>query len=391
MLLKDKIDLVGLKLMLFVLLITSGVIKGFFVKYGVTVPYTELVLAFSVILTSLIAAKRKTTLYIGQDGLVLLQLSSLVILFIYILANIFYSPSQEYFFTKLLYFIIIFYIYICSFFMANDFNFNAFVRQLLYLTIIVNCMFLFDYYYSFNNVESFVSGINYLPVGLLNGLSLILVLHESNKKVKALCFVFFLLTLIVSGARGPLVFYVFIMAIYFIFFCKTRLKYSLYIFGFSVIAIMGFLYFGDGVEILKFVFNSTFNRLFLLFSDSKGASVNVRVEHVQHSLEFINQKMFFGSGFASYGLISSGMDIRSYPHNVLLEIWVELGLLGFVLYSLFIGSGFLMSMQLKNKYLFLSLLFLFINALKSSSYAEQKLMFGVLCIISILYLKRDKT
>lgn len=44
------------------------------------------------------------------------------------------------------------------------------------------------------------------------------------------------------------------------------------------------------------------------------------------------QAPFFGHGIGSFGILYSGQDIRYYPHNIILEIGVEAGLIGVVLF-----------------------------------------------------------
>ena len=55
--------------------------------------------------------------------------------------------------------------------------------------------------------------------------------------------------------------------------------------------------------------------------------------------EFWSENPIFGNGLGSYPILMGHGDIRYYPHNVLAEILVELGLVGLLLYALFLAMA----------------------------------------------------
>lgn len=57
-----------------------------------------------------------------------------------------------------------------------------------------------------------------------------------------------------------------------------------------------------------------------------------RAELFASGIYYWLQAPFFGHGIGSFGILYSGRDIRYYPHNIILEIGVEAGLIGVVLF-----------------------------------------------------------
>jgi len=81
-----------------------------------------------------------------------------------------------------------------------------------------------------------------------------------------------------------------------------------------------------------------------------GGSFEVRLEQWRETWELIKERPIFGSGLSGYQEAvapyhsKSYIEIYLYPHNVLLNFWVEIGLIGLIsfgwLVSLFYRKGF---------------------------------------------------
>ncbi|NJY64066.1 O-antigen ligase family protein [Salinimicrobium sp. CDJ15-81-2] len=90
--------------------------------------------------------------------------------------------------------------------------------------------------------------------------------------------------------------------------------------------------------------------------------------------------LLFGNGFGSFGFLYHGIDYKAYPHNVFLEIFFELGLVGLFIFLLFSINVFSKSLRNKNVFNFI-LIFVFLEALKSSSISDLWVLFGIIgCI-----------
>lgn len=190
-------------------------------------------------------------------------------------------------------------------------------------------------------------------------------------------------TLLILGARGPLIFCI---GLIFLGYLLSALidKKSVSLTGrlrflvlFFVIA-GGFLTLVSSNELVSSQLERTLSRVELLFSEDKGGSVNTRVEHLYHAIEMISDKPIFGFGIGSFGMHNYGVDARAYPHNIILELWSEAGLIGLTLFLAFLLSCMLVS---KNP-LYGSILVVYglLNALKSYGFEDLRVFF---CFIAI--------
>ncbi|UHQ98899.1 hypothetical protein HYG81_24345 (plasmid) [Natrinema zhouii] len=55
------------------------------------------------------------------------------------------------------------------------------------------------------------------------------------------------------------------------------------------------------------------------------------------SVQYVIDAPIFGHGIGSFGVLYVGEDIRSYPHNIVLELGVEGGLVAVILFAAFSG------------------------------------------------------
>ena len=118
------------------------------------------------------------------------------------------------------------------------------------------------------------------------------------------------------------------------------------------------------------------DRFLLLVGDDKGGSVNVRVNHLSQSLKSLDVNSFYGVGFGAYGLSVLGNDRWDYPHNMFLEVWVESGLISFLLLLSFVATAFSrLALVSKQPWLAFIIIYCVLNAMKSSSYADNRVLF----------------
>jgi O-antigen ligase len=122
----------------------------------------------------------------------------------------------------------------------------------------------------------------------------------------------------------------------------------------------------------------------MLLDPQESASILERLTQVSYSFGriFENAANFlFGLGIGSFGILYEGVDERNYPHNVILEIWFELGMIGIILFILLL---FLYFKKIRNRLNFvLIFLYLLLNSLKSYSLVDLRIMFGMLSVILI--------
>jgi len=115
-------------------------------------------------------------------------------------------------------------------------------------------------------------------------------------------------------------------------------------------------------------------------------SVSTRVRHIKFSKKAItaNAKRFvIGYGIGSYGIIKTGVDGRNFPHNIFLETWVELGLIGVLILCTILFFCFNKLNNL-NAGLYFALMFLLLNLMKSSSLVDMRIFWGLWAITILL-------
>lgn len=123
---------------------------------------------------------------------------------------------------------------------------------------------------------------------------------------------FILLTI---QARGPI--FATILVVVYIFIQKLKLSPMLGRIGKFMTFILVLL--------------STYTAYVILLHANQMHSMIIRIVDLQ-KIEMFDLLTFNGNGLGSWGLIVLGIDERSYPHNMIVEILFEFGILGFGLF-----------------------------------------------------------
>ncbi|PMG94225.1 hypothetical protein BCU79_12095 [Vibrio breoganii] len=305
------------------------------------------------------------------------------------------TASYLYFYEKLFKTINILFPFVVMLYVRRD-DIHKMFRYCITINVFIGFIYLWSYgsflLGDINYEQGNIFNTFYLNFGLLTGyftiVSYCYYIYENNK-----CHLFFsivLLSFIVfSGARGPLLISVFVIAILSIYRFRSLISTkSLFYLSIFVVISYYFILSSNNLDVLL---ERSSNRLLLLFSDDKGASVNTRLVYLHEAIKYINENIFFGYGFGSYGSVVFQDDSRLYPHNILIEIFFELGLIGLCLFLLFllrVGVSILnISSSDERVVSLIGLTYFFINALKSNSLIDHRLLF--ISIIIPLVFTRD--
>lgn len=240
-----------------------------------------------------------------------------------------------------------------------------------------------------------VLGGNYIGLGRVIGFATLLIFcyllfYAKNKLQVLLLFILlcsYLYLLLNVGSRGPFIACSIGMLVPLLFSIRinkgslTLAKYTVFIF-----IIVLFL----GTYIFFVIQNGkmlgTISRLMTLFvEDNHGSSAATRLEHYNHAIRLWSEKFLTGHGIGAWPLINGFSDVRSYPHNIILEIMVEMGIIGLFLFCLFLYFGiFYVKRNINSSKIYLTFLMLFIftffNSLISGDLNDNRLL---LCIIFI--------
>ena len=219
---------------------------------------------------------------------------------------------------------------------------SVFYKSILYIVTPLSIMFILYklWYWSPYNIRGGLTDVfysfagAYLSLGFLLSLGIIVAVNI-NKKLIA----FFWITLMLAlGARGPLFFTMIIL----LFLYKKRIirflltqgrKIILTGFVLMTVVSLNFNFFKE-----KF-FKFGLSRFLSFFNFDTDKSSQARIDMISYSIQeiFTNFKTFFiGNGVGSFGVDFLGKEVLEYPHIIFLEVWYELGILGFILIVTFL-------------------------------------------------------
>jgi O-antigen ligase len=223
----------------------------------------------------------------------------------------------------------------------------------------------------------------YLSIGLVVAFALILNMHfQQDTVVGFILFAVLFFLLLVSSARGPLIFYIVsIFMVKILFLSKEALylkRNKLFFAIVSILLLSIVVILNVDVSVVYDLFSRTISRMTLLFADNKGESIETRYFLFEQALSMFNENIFFGGGFGSFGAYVFGENIKLYPHNLILELASETGLLGVSVFIIFVFN--LLIKNWNNQLFICVLIFSFLNLMKSYSFQDIRLFFGLLSV-----------
>ena len=306
-----------------------------------------------------------------------------------ILFSLLYTKSEKYYLSKLLSFgvCVVSYMYPI---IIYRFNMARFFTIFSNISLLITGLFIIIYYITlmiipFSKLLSFQD--SYLIIGFLCGLNILFYFVGFNNSLPKL--ILFCIILIFTSARGPLLYTLLIVALIIIRnFFKTNLKINFKTIFYSFLLIFTFTVLNSQSQFSSDMVDKTVSRILVLFSikEKGGRSAEARIKHINQSIKLISDKPILGYGFASYGFVTSGKDIRSYPHNSAIEIWFELGVLGIISFFLFILFHIIKSIHRYDSNAGILIVYLMLNSLISNTFSELKIEF---CFLAIFLLKNE--
>jgi hypothetical protein len=224
----------------------------------------------------------------------------------------------------------------------------------------------------------------HLP-GFLSLVGLSFFLTDSKKYSKPMNWYVWIVAFIIifyTGARQNLLAYIVLL----IFFILMQKKYSI-IFKFMAIGTVGVV-----STLILLSINSEVIQNVLLSSSITGAiEVSGRTELMNRGLELFNTSPLWGVGFGHYNF--RGI-FESFPHNIIVELLAEVGVIGFsfilILCCYVVYKSHKLSFQNKHNFRpYFVLLPLFVRAMISGSMTTNIIVFSF--IFSLYFLKLDPT
>jgi O-antigen ligase len=135
---------------------------------------------------------------------------------------------------------------------------------------------------------------------------------------------------------------------------------------------------------------TTLRRLNILFSEGMESATQRRVELYIDAIRFWSEMPLLGHGIGAFPLLEGREDVRLYPHNLILEILVELGLVGLTLFGISVFSalkalGTLKTVRDDPWRLIVLMLFVntFMNSMATGDISDNRIVFGVLGLMTL--------
>lgn len=377
---------------IFILFLLSGTLKPFFIYFHIPmgIDFTVLCALLLIILLGRDIAANKFVININQFSKY--AMTTLFFLFATILFSLFYTSSQSYVYSKILQFITILLAFTFPI-LSREFSVTKALKFFLYLAIITTIvflpifmngykLFLTDYAHFIRTPIALIYQ-SYLPIGYMIGIAILINMFFPffSPTRKFLVTLFLLAALVTAGARGPLFSVITLLLMYAII-----KKFNFKIPRWSTVLLSLLLVIPIGIYSLSKVnledlLTRTYTRIVTIQNEP---SANDRLVRTKFVFDHIDAEHFtLGYGFGSFGFEYSKVDERSYPHNLLLELLFELGIVGLTIYLLFLWPIMRKLIISKSFVLWALFLYVFVNSLKSLSLSDSRILFGFLALILI--------
>ena len=237
----------------------------------------------------------------------------------------------------------------------------------------------------------------YLTISWLNGILVVYYLFQ-NKEIWWIRWgtIFIgIIFLLIAGGRGPLLDTILILLVYIFYqllftIISFKIKRAIFPLIIIIFSMTYTIFIVSNVEMAKYhkslkLLDNTVMRLVGLFVEKNGGvSAHSRVEYMLFAIDKINQKSLLGYGIGSFGYEQGKVDFLNYPHNILLEVWFELGYIPLLIF-LFIFYRIYKEINPLECPWCLALFFYFLlNLLKSSSLIDMRMTLGFYAIFLII-------
>lgn len=326
---------------LFALLLFAGVFKNDPRLAWVPVDLTLLLLVGTVVYAAVIIAASRGRAAEGTYAF----LALFAVFLIYATASLTWTPGREYAQAKAAYLwaVVFLPVLVSSIIIADDPDrLRRFLGAMAVMSLAVGIIIVITFVRDRSNTFIRVLGGEYLGAGRMLGLGALLfyfhVLFGRTRRAVAVYLAIFLVLAalqLVMGGRGPLVALILSLPIPFGFGVIIKQDdVRLRRFALAVLAVLAAVVAALGYFLVTNAELFTLRRVLLLFGSDIGASASTRLTHYAQAFAAWKEHPLFGWGLGSYPIIAGVADHKYHPHNLVLEVLCELGLVGLVLLAI---------------------------------------------------------
>ena len=243
-------------------------------------------------------------------------------------------------------------------------------------------------------------GSNYIGLARACGLGLLTImfflLPTGRKPTMKLSLVVMatlqLWAMLASGARGPVIsFALSLLLIFLIFVLSLRLPY-LKIDRFALrLGLVTVLTVVVLAAVGQELFPTLVYRVQVLLTEG-GKSVLTRFDLWRSAIKLWAISPIWGNGAGQFAVAVTGHDVREYPHNIILELGAEIGLVGVLVFVTMIGVAFTRGFRyfyygkglakIAMRYLLVASFFVLFNAMVSGDINDNRVLFSTVALLS---------
>lgn len=243
-------------------------------------------------------------------------------------------------------------------------------------------------------------GSNYIALARANGLGLlttvIFLLPTERRPWVKLCLwgvaTLQLWATLSAGARGPVLSLIFSFLLFFLLSmrCFPRLKINRFALRLGIVTVMI-------TVILALIGQELFSTLAFriqVFATGGDISAATRLILYQKAIELWGNSPIWGTGTGQFGIAVTGEDMRLYPHNILLELGAETGILGIFVFLTMIGLAFAGGVGCLHRgkgatkgvarYLLVAGFFALLNAMISGDINDNRVLFTLVGLLAAI-------
>ncbi|MEM2592676.1 MAG: O-antigen ligase family protein, partial [Thermofilaceae archaeon] len=244
-------------------------------------------------------------------------------------------------------------------------------------------------------------GSNYIALARAGGLGLlatVALLLPTERRLLMRLGLWTMVTLqlwatLIAGARGPVLALILSLALFFALSARgfpfiriERYALRLGVLMLCVLAIFGVV----GQEMF-----STLTFRFQVLVTEVGVSALTRFALYREALKLWARSPIWGNGVGQFSVAVTGEDVRLYPHNIILELGAELGLIGVLIFAMMIGMAFAKSLvtlgaqrgsaKAATRYLLVVCCFALLNAMVSGDINDNRMLFTSIALLACVH------
>lgn len=326
---------------LFALFLFAGVFKNDPRLAWIPVDLTLLLLVGTVVYAAPIIAARQGRATEGTYAF----LALFAVFLIYATASLTWTPGRDYARAKAAYLwaVVFWPMLVSSIIIADDSRrLSRFLGVMAVMSLALGILIVIIFVRDRSSTFIRVLGGQYLGAGRMLGVGALLfyfrvMFGRTRRTVAANLVVFLVLAALqlVVGGRGPLIALILSLPIPFAFGVRVE-KNDIRLRRFALAVLAVLLVVGAALVYLVAANPDLFTlrRILLLFSNDIGESASTRLTHYARAFAAWKEHPLFGWGLGSYPIIIGTADVKAHPHNLVLEVLCELGLVGLALLAI---------------------------------------------------------